>query len=240
MKKYIISVLVLVFSLVVFSGCTNTSQKTQQNENTNITSNNELDKIFVGADYAFGSYEQDNDVSNGKESINWIVLEKSGNKLMLITEYALDAKEYNDTKTDVTWENCSLRTWLNNSFYEEAFSDEEKSLIELTTVVADENPDFSNNPGNNTEDKVFLLSKSELNKLNYSNKVCYMTPYCKSEKLEKSSGTFNGTDKCWWWLRGAGEAEQKVYHVNTDGGTDKYGFYKDILGVRPVIWIEVK
>ena len=92
MKKYIIFVLVLVFSLVVFSGCTNTSQKTQQNENTNITSNNELDKIFVGADYAFGSYEQDNDVSNGKESINWIVLEKSGNKLMLITEYALDAK----------------------------------------------------------------------------------------------------------------------------------------------------
>lgn len=230
---FIISIVLLILSTYSLSGCSNGTVANQQN--------NDTDSIYVGDEYMFGSYEQDNDLANGKEDIQWIVLEKNDEQLLLISKYAIDAIEYNGAKTDVNWESCSLRSWLNNYFYNEAFSNEQQKAIEISTVIADNNPDFSENPGNDTEDKVYLLSKKEFGKYFISSsKTCFMTPYCKAQKLEKSGGTFDGTDKCWWWLRGAGEPEQKVYHVNTKGETDKYGFYKDIMGVRPVIRLNIR
>ena len=65
----------------------------------------------VGDIVYFGAYEQDNNTSNGKEDIEWIVLAKENGKVLVISKYALDCQEYNSTYTDVTWEACSLRTW---------------------------------------------------------------------------------------------------------------------------------
>ncbi|MBP3696995.1 MAG: hypothetical protein J6J45_05560, partial [Clostridia bacterium] len=67
----------------------------------------------VGDYITFGSYEQDNDLSNGKEPIEWLVLDKQDGKVLVISKYALDAKPYNDEYVDVTWETCTLRSWLN-------------------------------------------------------------------------------------------------------------------------------
>ena len=70
----------------------------------------------------FGSYEQDNNLKNGQEPIEWLVLERAGDYAMIISKYGLDAQPYHGVSEDVTWENCTLRVWLNLVFAPSAFS----------------------------------------------------------------------------------------------------------------------
>ena len=79
-----------------------------------------LKDISVGKTIKFGSYEQDNNTSNGKEAIEWLVLDVQGNKVFLVSRYNLDVQPYNKTSGSVTWEKCTLRTWLNNDFLNHA------------------------------------------------------------------------------------------------------------------------
>ena len=67
----------------------------------------------IGAVVTFGAYEQDNNTSNGKEKIEWIVLATEGDKSLVISKYILDCQPYNTSRAEVTWEICTLRTWLN-------------------------------------------------------------------------------------------------------------------------------
>ena len=97
----------------------------------------------VGHYVSFGKYEQDNNTSNGKEKIEWLVLEVKDGKALVISKYALDCKPYNTSSTNVTWETCSLRNWLNNDFINSAFSATEKTMIPSVKVSADKNPDYS-------------------------------------------------------------------------------------------------
>ncbi len=111
----------------------------------------------------FGSYEQDNDIDNGPEPIEWLVLDKKDDgSLFLISKYALDVRAFDSRQMAVTtWENCEVRQWLNNDFLECAFSDEEQQFIMTTKVVAHRNAKYDGDAGNDTEDKVFLLSTQE-------------------------------------------------------------------------------
>ena len=118
----------------------------------------------VGDIITFGSYEQDNVSSNGKEPIEWIVLSNDGEKMLLLSKYALDCKQYNTEDTEITWENCTLRNWLNGSFYNTAFSEKEKLMIKKTIVVNDDNPESGTKGGNNTSDNIFLLSIDDMKK----------------------------------------------------------------------------
>ena len=77
----------------------------------------------------FGSYEQDNDESNGTEDIEWLVLDNTDGKLLVISKDILNYMRYSETTT--VWEYSDLRTWLNGEFYDLAFSDDEKSSIVL-------------------------------------------------------------------------------------------------------------
>jgi TolA-binding protein len=140
---------------------------------------NKIKNINVGDTYTFGSYEQDNNTSNGKESIEWQILEIQVNKILIISKYALDCQQYNTEQTDVTWENCTLRNWLNSTFINNAFSESEQSMIADTKVTADKNPNYSTNPGNDTTDKIFLLSRNEVNKYFTTDKSrkCVPTAY---------------------------------------------------------------
>jgi len=72
------------------------------------------DSIKVGDIVEFGDYQQDPDRTE-KESIQWRVFDIDGNNALLVSEYGLDAKPYNSENTDVTWENCTLRAWLNDN-----------------------------------------------------------------------------------------------------------------------------
>ena len=100
----------------------------------------------VGDIVYFGTYEQDNDTTNGKEDIEWLVLAKKGNRILVISDKALDRQPYNSSRTRVTWETCTFRKWLNNDFINAAFSDDENAMIPTVTVSADKNPEYDTDP----------------------------------------------------------------------------------------------
>ena len=112
----------------------------------------------------FGSYEQDGDTSNGPEPIEWEVLDENDGEMLLISRYILDCQPYNTEETDVTWETCTLRNWLNNDFYNTAFSDAEKDRVITANLSNPDNAYWGTEGGNDTSDKVFCLSVDEVRK----------------------------------------------------------------------------
>lgn len=132
-------------------------------ENGNIIK--EVTDLTVGEIVTFGSYEQDDDSSNGAEKIEWIVMEVEEHRALLLSRYVLDVKSLHETKKQVPWKSCDLRQWLNKDFFNSAFSESEQTLIAETEL---KNPEFTyiSKPQNvDTVDKVFLLSNEELGKL---------------------------------------------------------------------------
>jgi tetratricopeptide (TPR) repeat protein len=192
----------------------------------------------VGDIVYFGTYEQDNDTSNGKEDIEWLVLAKKGNRILVISDKALDRQPYNSSRTRVTWETCTLRKWLNNDFINAAFSAEERAKIPTVTVSADKNPSYSTSPGNNTTDKVFLLSITEVNKYFSSDSAwqCRGTAYCYAQGAYKA-----GNGNCWWWLRSPGYTQSSAANVYDGGDVNEIGnnVFLDNNAVRPAMWISI-
>lgn len=198
-----------------------------------------LAKAKPGDTVFLGTYEQDNNTSNGKEDIAWLVLEVKDGKALVVSKYALDCKQYNTSNTDVTWETCTLRKWLNNDFINAAFSSYEKAMIPTVTVSADKNPDYSANPGNATQDQVFLLSITEANKYFNSTgaRQCEPTDYAVANGAwESDSGNF-----CWWWLRSPGVTQDSAAYVYSGGDVIESGNAVDIgtSAVRPAMWISI-
>ena len=198
-----------------------------------------LGVVKKGSTIKFGTYEQDNNTSNGKEEIEWLVLEIRGEKALLISEYGLDCQPYNTKQEDVTWKTCSLRNWLNKTFYSQAFSSEERLMIADSTVTADKNPEYNTNPGNDTTDKIFLLSITEAKKYfsSDSERICTPTAYAKAKgAYESDSGS------CWWLLRSPGHNQFLAAIVDTDGSIDYYGYsvHVDSGCVRPALWINLE
>lgn len=197
-------------------------------------------KVAKVGDYVFfGAYEQDNNTSNGKEDIEWLVLEVKDGKALVISKYALECLPYNNTLERITWETCSLRKWLNNDFINSAFSTDEKAMIRSTTVSADKNPDYSTNPGNTTQDQVFLLSITEANKYFSSDSArqCKPTEYAVAGGADVNSSNGN----CWWWLRSPGYNQSNVAGVYGGGDVNERGYYVDYdyTAVRPALWIDL-
>ena len=197
----------------------------------------QLKNIKVGSYINFGAYERDNNTSNGKEDIEWLVLEVKDGKALVISKYALDCQPYNTSYTDVTWKTCTLRKWLNNDFINAAFSADEKAMIPTVTVSADNNPDYSTNPGNATQDQVFLLSITEVNKYFSSDG----TRKCKPTNYAVANGAYvnSSNGNCYWWLRSPGEYYPA--RVNYVGDVCESGYGVGIVNyaVRPALWIDL-
>ena len=198
----------------------------------------------VGSTFFFGSYEQDNNTENGKEDIEWLVLAKDGNKAFVISKYALDCQPYNTLETDVTWETCSLRKWLNETFVGNAFSLDEQNRIQNTTVPAGKNPFYSTSPGNDTTDKVFLLSIAEVNKYFSSDeaRMCVPTAYVIAQgAYTSSSDSVGGKATCFWWLRSPGADLDHNAGVYCDGFVNRNGaVLNHDAAVRPALWINLE
>jgi hypothetical protein len=197
----------------------------------------------VGDTITFGRYEQDNNTSNGKEEIEWRVLAKEGNKILVISEKAIDCQQYNTEYTEVTWETCTLRKWLNETFFKEAFSADEQKMIPETKVTADANPSYSTSPGNDTTDRVFLLSITEAEKYFGSNddRMCVPTKHA----IENGAWTSisykkDGEATCWWWLRSPGYDSYDTANVDDVGYIYYSGGSVDNSDgcARPALWIE--
>lgn len=199
-----------------------------------------LGKLSVGDSFAFGAYEQDDNSTNGKETIEWIVLSKHEDRLLAISRYALDNQQYNIEEEDVTWETCSLRNWLDKSFYNDAFLEQEKQMICTSAVTADKNPDYLVDQGNDTQDKVFLLSIDEANKYFSSNskRQCKATKYARSLGAYKNSSDGN----CRWWLRTT--SYLSIFAAGVDAGGDigngGFNIIRSDIAVRPAMWISLK
>ena len=219
--------------------------------------------VKVGDSIFFGKYEQDGNAGNGKEKIEWIVLDKNGSSVYVISRYALDCKPYHDKQTSITWEKCTLRDWLNHSFLNTAFSAQEQKQILTTTVINEDNPDYGIDGGNDTKDKIFLLSVKEARRY-YKNddkedymlgqsvsRACKPTAYAKAQgvwvydwyywytknEAGPESKKFDGN--CSWWLRSPGNFSFRAAQVVYIGYAFSYGFEVNIGGdaVRPVMWL---
>lgn len=194
----------------------------------------------------FGNYEQDNDLTNGKEPIAWRVLAVENGKAFLLAEKILDAKPYNVEFEEVTWETCTLRSWLNNEFYTDAFNAGEKAKIHTTRVVNEDNLESGTDGGNDTDDKVFLLSYSEVMNPAYgfspdwSNEdPARQAQWTDFSMDEDSSIPENG----YWWLRTPSTFQHHACSVNNDGYVN-YIYYTSYvsythIGVRPALWVNL-
>lgn len=201
----------------------------------------------IGDTVILGSYEQDNDIANGKEIIEWLVLDKKDNQVLLISDKSLDYQSYNkkpvsdydwDNFGDFTWTGCSLRKWLNESFVTDAFSKEEQTLLQDTNVPADRNPIYDTGSCNVTTDKVFLLGIDEANRYLGDEKTCSPTIYAETKD---DSYMTNSINSCKWWLRTTGCEDDSATFVHTNGGIFYYGesqYVKEY--VRPAIWVSIE
>ena len=181
----------------------------------------------------FGAYEQDGDPGNGSEPIEWLVLSRDGDRLTLISHYILDAQAYNVDNVEITWEDSSMRRWLNGEFIGTAFSPAEQE------VLAEAELD-NGGAGSDTYDAVYLLSYDEAGSFFANDDGRVATPTdAAAKKLYDHS----------WWLRtrgekwsksGVTEAPKMAKAVSPDGaiGYDSEVYYNDV-GVRPVITVDL-
>lgn len=212
-----------------------------------------LKNAIVGDYVTFGSYEQDNDTSNGAEEIEWLVLEKTDDKILVISKYVLDCKPYDSKNPTNTWEYSTLRKWLNRYFIDAAFTIREKKLIPTVTVSTDNNPEYSTFPSD-TQDRVFLLSITEANKYFNSDgaRQCKATDYACANGVASEVRIGDGYlidysyvkcdgSTCLWLLRSPGYDRVHVATVEDYGGVYENGYYVyiDHYGVRPAMWINL-
>ena len=193
----------------------------------------------IGDIIEFGKYEQDGYFLNGKESIEWIVLDKTEKAILVTSKYALDCRQYNVSSSDITWKDSTIRKWLNKEFLSNAFSAEEKILIRRNPVIADTKLEYNTTSGKATKDKLFLLNIDEFLKyFNTSqNKECIPTNYAKSNGAYVASN-----NACWWWLRSPGDVQSSATFINSIGEIKNRGIYVGNvqLCVRPAMWISIK
>lgn len=194
----------------------------------------------------FGNYYQSN--STTKEPIKWRVLSVKGDDAFLLADRNMDYQPYNTESKNVTWETCTLRKWLNNNFYNAAFSATEKSAVKTTVVVNEDNLEHRTEGGNNTNDKVYLLSAQEAMTLSYG-----FPPYNMSEKAREAKNTKyineQGVNKGYgewvgngyWWLRTPGNQKNTAAVVNFSGYIVMDGdyVYSESPYVRPVLHLNL-
>ena len=191
----------------------------------------------VGSVVTLGSYEQDNNLDNGKEPVEWIVLEVKGDQALLISRLCLDARAYNTDFVRMTWAKCTLRTWLNDTFLKETFSADEQARIPAVTITNPDNHHYSTPGGEDTTDQIFLLSEAEAYQYfpDVATRPGQPTEYAKAQGAyvnEKNGNT-------WWWLRSPGVRPIDACGVRADGRISGYGS-RDVNrpsgALRPVFW----
>ena len=200
--------------------------------------------VAVGDMISFGQYEQDGNQKNGPENIEWMVLDVQGNRALLLSHYALDAQPYNIDYEAVTWETSTIRNWLNNAFFNNAFTIEEQNSILLTTVdnsALQGNKRWSDQEQNDTKDNVFLLSYAETDLYfeDDESRRCIPTNYAISMGAETKNFTYGTPDTGWWWLRSPGEKQYHAAFVSFDGERHSNAVGNGYLSVRPALWINV-
>ncbi len=199
-----------------------------------------MNKITV----VMGSYLQNCQAK--KEPIEWIVLKEEEHCCLCISKYLLDCKPYHDFSKNVTWQDCTLRNWLNHEFFMSAFSAEEREKILLSIVK---------NPVGNTQDYIFLLSTDEVEELfddeaddyvDYEERGAVTTDYARSQGAWFLDEGGEDGNKGTWWLRYYGDFLDKeegkydfISCVNFDGYIERaaQGVEETDCCIRPAFWL---
>ncbi len=218
-------------------------------------------EIYVGGKVAFGSYEQDGDLQNGPEPIEWDVVDSFEDGYLLVSRYILDGMPWDDgsgsssaldLKTEITYEQCSMRKWIQDSFAAEAFTEEERSLIIPVSVKGDDILAKKDNPY--ATDYAFILREDEV--MDYWGKAsptqanaslrCAPTEYAAWSGLavDAAGGARHRyADNAWtapWALRRRYTDEKakqaKIVTVDTAGRFSN-SVTTETLGFRPAIYI---
>ena len=202
----------------------------------------------------FGTYQQSSDGNGGYniDPIKWRVLENAEGQLFLISDQNLDVFQYHTDWEEITWERSTMRSWLNgygasennggdsgtdytsDNFIGAAFSEKEQKAIAETTVVNDDNPNHNTDGGNNTTDKIFLLSIAEASNSSYfaddASRISTNTAY-----------VADGSKGNRWWLRSPGIGVYYAASVAGNGDVDNAGDYGDEenRAVRPAFHLDL-
>ena len=206
-----------------------------------------------GSTLTFGSFEQD-DPANGADPLLWRVLALSGDgtKALLISEYALENIQFDEYSESRDWSGSTLRAWLNDAFFNAAFSDEEKKAL-LAISVWDTFTFMD--AGADGTDRVFCLTQNDAVRLFTGNAdrkaknslfaeaqmkkkmlASWFYPNTMAEVEAKVSG-WNSTygENCsWWWLRDPAGAA-----VNAAGEISAPVDRRDLNSVRPAVWVDL-
>ena len=221
----------------------------------------------------FGNYWQEDtngdgtaDKNDAKTPIKWRVLSVDGDDAFLLADKNLDVQRYNDTDTDVTWETCTMRSWLNGygasdnvcgtdyssgNFLDYAFTAGEQSAIKTTNVVNEDNPDYGTEGGNSTSDRVYLLSVGEVTNPDYGfttstnsteTREAVNTAYVAAGGEIKSGGyMLSAGSRHPWWLRSPGydSCASGVYN-NGEVLTNGISIYYYAYTARPALHLNLK
>ena len=195
-------------------------------------------KLKVGERIVFGQY-----YINGKAlmPLTWKVLAVKDGKALIITEKCIEGKLFNNSQEKVTWENCSLREWLNNEFYSIAFSEEEQEMIVPSDVISEDGAILIPNSVEAfvTRDKVFILSVQEAYNYfdNDESRRAIVTQQAKNNGADYDFIEGNGR----WWLRTTFSDIGVAYAVLFLGRIGEFGYpVSDEDGcVRPVVWVKI-
>lgn len=209
---------------------------------------------------ASGAYKVGETVTLGSwggEPISWQIMEDKGDgTYILLSVKALDALPFNTVEAEVTWATCSLRTWLNGTFYDTAFTAADKEKIVISHVTTPDNPASGVSGGPDTDDHVYLLSLQEMagyfglsveNNVRSGSLLCLPSAVAvnngasrvTAERLAQSQADYSYPlleGACWWWLRTPGNFEKTAMRVSGFGVAGS-GISVDITDIcaRPVI-----
>ena len=209
----------------------------------------------------FGNYYQSDATGNTKDPIKWRVLSVDGDDAFLMADQNLDAKPYNTSYVDVTWETCTLRSWLNgygasanveetdyssDNFLDTAFTAEERAAIRQTTVVNEDNSHYGTEGGNDTTDRVYLLSIAEACNASYG----FNSTFDTNSKTRVSTNTAYTAGKSgmysvgaadYWWLRSPGSSSNDASEVSNSGYGGYYGtsVHGGNVAVRPALHLNL-
>ena len=147
------------------------------------------------------------------EPIKWRVLQSENGEAFLLSDVILDKQLYNENDKYVTWEKSSLRAWLNKKFIKRAFIDEEREKINITEIINQDNPVYGTEGGNNTSDKIFLLSLSEVSEQQDGEKYGFL-----DDGMRACENSAFSDDLDCWWLRSPG------YYGDSAAEVDYYGW----------------
>lgn len=213
---------------------------------TKIVSSSKENDLYSTLETANG-WDKNNDIIIGKEKyhrakksyfkyepIKWRVIKCENGEALLLSDIVLDKQKYNKRLKKVTWEKSTLRKWLNKKFMNRAFSSSEQEAIRTTKVINEDNYYYKTDGGNDTLDKIYLLSLSETDE---EKEYGFTDSYGMTIKYSNYADL---DDYQYWWLRTPGEKNISAAAVDMSGKAYVGGGESDMeLGIRPVLHLNL-